>query len=447
MMSSKPTTTSKIRDSCHACAASKVKCPKEKPSCSRCEKKGTLCEYFATRRPGRKRDSRQAPKDSRPGDETSTEGAFSHGGRGADASPDTIRSPHSLGLGLVSPASSNAFKDVEVDSSIDVLTNVQMSLDLGLPTPFPGLHADFGDLLTSPVDIFDIGSLDPSLINFSQASHDFPDLFTSDEIDPNPAPRKLPRLDTSNPSSMASDLPVTSIGQSASKPSPTCCCMTRALELMETLSSARSSSFTSLSTSPDDGNMALSTAAHNRDFSADQVITENQKSIEVIGNILQCSCAENGYLLTMLSMTVLKVLERYAKAAMIPAEGPSPFQTEGFPHGGWQTVASKKEVGLYDTSFSPRDREATRRITAQLILSELHRVQELLNQLSPKLKRSREASGVDTTFGGHSWVSPPPGSEEASSSFSATTLGQMEADLRQRLTALSSNIINFLRKS
>ncbi len=54
-MSSKP--SSKVRDSCDACAVSKVKCPKERPSCSRCEIRGTSCRYLLTRRPGRKKDT------------------------------------------------------------------------------------------------------------------------------------------------------------------------------------------------------------------------------------------------------------------------------------------------------------------------------------------------------------------------------------------------------
>jgi Zn(2)-Cys(6) binuclear cluster domain-containing protein len=45
---------SKFRDSCHACASSKVKCQKEKPTCSRCAKRGITCEYIVTKRAGRK---------------------------------------------------------------------------------------------------------------------------------------------------------------------------------------------------------------------------------------------------------------------------------------------------------------------------------------------------------------------------------------------------------
>ncbi|KAF2847106.1 hypothetical protein T440DRAFT_471229 [Plenodomus tracheiphilus IPT5] len=43
----------KLRDCCQACARSKVRCTKEKPSCSRCETKGIPCRYLQSKRPGR----------------------------------------------------------------------------------------------------------------------------------------------------------------------------------------------------------------------------------------------------------------------------------------------------------------------------------------------------------------------------------------------------------
>ncbi|EAU31626.1 predicted protein [Aspergillus terreus NIH2624] len=55
----------KLRGSCHACAASKVRCSKEKPTCSRCSKRGTTCEYLITKRPGRKQlNNRSTAKES-----------------------------------------------------------------------------------------------------------------------------------------------------------------------------------------------------------------------------------------------------------------------------------------------------------------------------------------------------------------------------------------------
>ncbi|EMD93906.1 hypothetical protein COCC4DRAFT_58688 [Bipolaris maydis ATCC 48331] len=43
----------KVRDCCQACAKSKVRCTKERPSCSRCESKGIECRYLHCKRPGR----------------------------------------------------------------------------------------------------------------------------------------------------------------------------------------------------------------------------------------------------------------------------------------------------------------------------------------------------------------------------------------------------------
>ncbi|KAI1372120.1 hypothetical protein F4677DRAFT_433531 [Hypoxylon crocopeplum] len=43
----------KLKDSCDACSASKVRCTKEKPSCARCTRLGNQCSYSVTRRMGR----------------------------------------------------------------------------------------------------------------------------------------------------------------------------------------------------------------------------------------------------------------------------------------------------------------------------------------------------------------------------------------------------------
>ncbi|RYP72747.1 hypothetical protein DL770_007924 [Monosporascus sp. CRB-9-2] len=57
---SAPPAGPKLRDSCHACASSKVKCHKEKPTCSRCSKRGITCEYFVIRRGGRTNHERRS---------------------------------------------------------------------------------------------------------------------------------------------------------------------------------------------------------------------------------------------------------------------------------------------------------------------------------------------------------------------------------------------------
>ena len=43
----------KLKDTCNICSASKIKCEKQRPSCSRCEKLGYRCVYSPARRKGR----------------------------------------------------------------------------------------------------------------------------------------------------------------------------------------------------------------------------------------------------------------------------------------------------------------------------------------------------------------------------------------------------------
>lgn len=45
--------TTKLRESCGVCAASKVKCTREKPTCARCVARGLDCQYLESRRSGR----------------------------------------------------------------------------------------------------------------------------------------------------------------------------------------------------------------------------------------------------------------------------------------------------------------------------------------------------------------------------------------------------------
>lgn len=52
-MSSQPTITPRIRNSCNDCTRSKLKCSGEKPSCQRCTSRGQDCVYSEARRAGR----------------------------------------------------------------------------------------------------------------------------------------------------------------------------------------------------------------------------------------------------------------------------------------------------------------------------------------------------------------------------------------------------------
>ncbi|KAB5582874.1 hypothetical protein GE09DRAFT_284228 [Coniochaeta sp. 2T2.1] len=56
----------KLKDSCDPCSASKVRCTKEKPSCTRCTKLGHDCYYSPARRIGRPNRTFSSDRDSTP---------------------------------------------------------------------------------------------------------------------------------------------------------------------------------------------------------------------------------------------------------------------------------------------------------------------------------------------------------------------------------------------
>ncbi|PKX97736.1 Zn(II)2Cys6 transcription factor domain-containing protein [Aspergillus novofumigatus IBT 16806] len=60
-----PSSRGELRSSCDLCYTSKVRCPREKPTCARCDKIGVRCTYSPTKRPGRpRRPRRRAPSEA-----------------------------------------------------------------------------------------------------------------------------------------------------------------------------------------------------------------------------------------------------------------------------------------------------------------------------------------------------------------------------------------------
>ncbi|KAG6358769.1 hypothetical protein INS49_012288 [Diaporthe citri] len=285
----------------------------------------------------------------------------------------------------------------------------------------------------------DIGSL---LIPPQGINIDLPASDISSSIGPISAPSRT--------NSFAPDIQVLAAGKSEvaqATDTSNCGCLTQSLDLLKTLS-AQPASQTGLPGSESQGTSDALTYG-----SSHSVLTENKQSIEEVSERLTCTtCAGDNFLLAVLSMTVLKILERYAAAARAQSSGarPNDSEAEKASRLANSILASSKDqmMVLSRTYNTPRNRG---RKAAQLVLSELHRVQRLVNQLSPKLKRSKEADRrnmdpPELELWGRQSV--PRGYDRGPTApFSATTLGQMESDVRRSLSALSSEIINGLRQS
>lgn len=204
------------------------------------------------------------------------------------------------------------------------------------------------------------------------------------------------------------------------------CCLVKSLGLMKELFPNSSTTACSVSLSPKHDSLGGDSAALPPNIQT--VITQNRRTVESIGSILQCACSRDGYLLSVMALIVFKVLRWYAAAA-----------------GKTQTAAIVAEKVLQTPTMVGSyclEGEHSAHMAAKLVLSELHRVQRLVNMLSERLKMystiaSDDAAGRASNSELETGMAPP---------FSATILDQLAADLKKQLKALSRDIVEGLRK-
>lgn len=454
-------TTSKIRDSCHSCALSKVRCPKEKPVCARCKKRGIVCEYFVTKRPGRKREPRRVIE--QPSNETciSANPIAANTVFLRDDEPGTGLSSSeqsSLAILDLSPSSTvptNVSGAVEFSSYIDVLANLMAPLEQSASPRLSEISNDFDGNLTSPIDFLELGTLE----SFSQEPYDIEGLLTSNDFDPGPSFGDFSGSSTL-PSKSSFQNPEGQQGLLTNRdgnftrgifdPRSTCCCIIQALDIMSKLFIPDTPFSASTSTSPSDAatisnNNTSYTLGH---FSVQALVAQNRHFIEVVDSILQCSlCVETGYLVTILSTIISKILERYTEAAR-QCPGRLIFEEYESTVSIGRRNTSTKEHGAY---FDTYQDDNAKRATARLILGELHRVQGLMNKLPLRENAIREEigqAGFNLEKNAPTFSSSDSQKKAASGvAFSTTTLGGMKTDLRKSLTELSFGIIKILRES
>ncbi|KAL2018466.1 hypothetical protein VTK56DRAFT_822 [Thermocarpiscus australiensis] len=226
------------------------------------------------------------------------------------------------------------------------------------------------------------------------------------------------------------------------------------------------------------------------------VLVENERAVEAACGILQCqACAHDRYLLATLALVIFKLLGWYAAAARHARQGgPGPGAGAGagegagegdHPHhhqvecvlplsdgGGFgfaDGLAMDGGAGIRRLGFE--EEEDPGRMVPQLVLSKLYRVKRLVNDLSERLRTppgggpsvgSSSSSSSSSAAAHHSLASAggrsvsPGGFGMATSSttddglvsasLSTALLNQIELDLRRRLRALSTEVIDMLRR-
>ena len=235
------------------------------------------------------------------------------------------------------------------------------------------------------------------------------------------------------------------LGFGTPPPEPRRCCMSIALELLMQLFPNAPTACTLPGSQP-----AACTVP-----TMDSVISENKRIIEAISKLLDCPCSQDEYLLAIVSLVVFKIMAWYSAAAgdksMMDSgmSGNNPFVTrpeQGGPSSfGEHVLHVPTTIGSYCVDGNDRSRMA-----AQLVLSELHRVQRLVNSLSKRLESIRvrncslpSPSSASSCYGdsGDSQIM-----DAKVSPLSAPTFAQLETDLRKRLRMVSSETIDILRR-
>ncbi|EOA85724.1 hypothetical protein ACJQWK_07726 [Exserohilum turcicum] len=393
----------KLRDSCDACAASKVKCHKQKPTCSRCQRRGTACHYLATKRSGRRVDSVAfSPATASSGTHwehfdldswlsASTTIASTHS-TNDDIFLRQLLTPTASSAGATS-AQSSALNLSSAGPNDDPLMTQSMSTVTTPCTPSNSLGAGSGGV--SPVHLpMDLDDYLPSSMGL-----------WAPRIDDTSALDTLPPLEIGTESqSSASDIATTSLDT----------CLTRATRIMQQqfYQATLESSNTFCKLREQGENTSVTGPA------LDLVIEANKQYISQVDSMLQCQCLHDGYLLTILSLIVFKVLDSYDAAA------------------------SSSETQRADTDATEDD---VRRMAAQRVMGELHRVQRLVNQLSINIKRHTTTEAQEKVLG--SLTSDRRNVEgEAFLPFSTVMLSQLETDMRKRLRSLSLAMTLHLRR-
>ncbi len=410
----------KLRDSCDPCASSKLKCSKEKPTCARCAKRGITCEYVATKRGGRKPINRASISESRPTSgatsatstnpntpPTSTDIAqlptpFAPTSAGTDMglpSPNMIHgSPLPMGSGsmdymsVFSSADPSLFSTCPSDMSTDGMEDImQTPFSFNTMSSIPNV-----DILAQKTMFSNGGVLDTTgSMSFDSLFDTFPAF--DDALLGNlgfPTPSSLPVNTRAGAPTTDGDM------NSVQDPLDTqCSCLTRALRLMGQLFQPSPNSCIISAAASQQSNI-IKDIPPQQSPTIETVISENETTVEAVGEMLCCPCSHDGYLLTILSLIISKVLGRYAAAGhntVYPSSNTSNASTSGNGHQSRPSLSRTRSSSPSSWSNSHPDPpiagsygfdsvDHSARMAAQLVLSKLHHVRHIVNELSPKLR-------------------------------------------------------------
>ena len=387
--------TSLLRNSCDACAQAKLKCKKEKPTCSRCTKRGIPCRYLFSKRAGRKPSK------------------FSSGSEGRQQKPsqrsptlDTDASFSYFGIGETNHAGPS-------DLSLDFLEPMGRHTISGLDLTNEGITHDF--TIDLPVSWPTNESISGTGSRFSEQRGDSTICGTPMDIDTF-ASTSLP--DTHGLTTLVSGLPTPNCDPRVGQASETSCmCMQRALQDMQKVTHAG----TVWSSTTAGGPSTLLRASLD-------VVKNNKEILRGMIEILACQRTHNAHLPALLAFVLSGVINLYAALTM--PRPPPAIQDQGLAHPTCSSSSISSAQAAREGHYEDPIHAA-----AYIIFGELQQIRKLHDQLSRLLKNHaslQESSSSDTMA---SKVIALP---------SATMCYTLEADLSKLLEELALAVIQRL---
>ncbi|KAL2856733.1 aflatoxin regulatory protein-domain-containing protein [Aspergillus pseudodeflectus] len=458
----RPIGTRKLRESCISCSRSKVKCDKQKPTCGRCFRRGLPCEFMVSRRTGRTRV-------------IGVEKPPSSTARAAQAQPTTYQPPAGL---LASPIATSyggiTSGQAQARCSADSCSGLHHCLPATSPrTPANTLRSSpHCTHLLSPPDDTDLWTsiLSPDASNTSHISSLWSlgtDMAQLDAL----SPSNLNDLDTMscevpfNGSEMLSltDPLFTSLMEgmetsdsvlnTASLMQTQSCCFVTCLDLLR-----------GLFPNAHAGCEQSSQVGLTKVCTIESVIEDNKQTLETLQAVLECQCADDEYVVSLVCLIVIRVLGWYIAVARDPPRYPqdkafSSTSSEGSDLDSRRPSVSTSEEQvlnlppLIGSCFVDSLQQS--RMAAQLVLGELYRVQQVVSLVGSRLEHTGHQFIGDDFCGSTSQLSSSlldssgrerPMAGTATPSLSSSTLSHLEEDVRNRLRAVASGIIDILRQ-
>jgi hypothetical protein len=396
----------KLRESCEACASSKVKCSKDKPTCSRCDERAIPCQYFVTQKTGRKQRRRDTRNDSIDISTSCQSMAPPSSVSRCFSQPD-LPTGVSISDSLFSApdGNSNACSSLE-----DFMASLPMASSFPPLTPAQSLSTcstreytpesfstfNFGldqlDTLLQPNDTsLSTEALDTDLVEFA----------------PFPTANPLQTPCDANSLSSADGLEL-------------------AMQLMMQLSRQEE----------DLSSCSTPTPPATSPSQLDTTINRNKKVIETVSTMLQSRDSLDGYCLIVICLVISKVLSTYVVA--VHASRTCRFSqlqhrpsTSSSTISGWSSITT--ELGSTDIT------DKVDPVAAQRVLQEFHNAQVSVDQLGARMElcAKRNRSFGNCVDGDVSVPGFP---------FSATVMEQLYGELRKRLSALSLELLDDLKR-